>query len=108
MVAIFYQFSTSDLHSYASHGHSPARWNLAVYGTHASISFLCGAFILRGANWARWLFTIAWAFFLALTVAVVVTTKRDISQLALIVLIEGPMLFFLFGRRANHFFTSEY
>ena len=108
-VGIFYRFATTDVPVWISEDHLLlAQWDMAIYGASAAISFICGVFILQGANWARWLFTVKWALFLLLTITDVALTGKDIPALAFLVLVQGTMVVILFLPDANRYFSSDY
>ena len=108
MIGIFYQFSVGEAPIWISHSQFvDAQWNTAIAGLSAAISFLCGVFILEGANWARWVFACKWALLVALVSLTFFPTRQDGFPLAFLILIQGPMVIILFLRRANRFFTTD-
>ena len=60
-----------------------------------------GAFLLRGANWARWLLVAWMAFHVGLSV------MHDLTQLLVHVAFFVPILFFLFRPQVGGFFREE-
>ena len=64
-------------------------------------SIVAGLFMLRGHNWARWLL-VAWIAF-----HIVISALHSVLQLLIHVVIFGVILFFLFRRPANTYFSHK-
>jgi hypothetical protein len=65
------------------------------------LAILCGIFMLRGGNWARWL-AIAWLVF-----HVGVSAFGSVHQLIVHGLLLAVIAFFLFQRSASQFFRAS-
>jgi hypothetical protein len=62
------------------------------------LAIVCGAFLLRGANWARWL-SVAWIGF-----HVILSALHSMSESAMHGLLFAIILFSLFHRQATAYF----
>ncbi len=96
MTEIFYAFATIDPPADTpQHAVLARNIDFGIFEASAFLSFLCGAFILRGANWARWLFTAKWIIFLGINFLHVVGGGHLLSFGAIVV--YGIMIFFSSG-----------
>ncbi len=64
------------------------------------LALVAGVYILRAANWARWL-AIAWIAF-----HVVLSAFHSLSQLVVHALLCAVFAYFLFRPRANEYFSA--
>jgi xanthosine utilization system XapX-like protein len=64
------------------------------------LAILCGAFMLRGQNWARWL-ALAWIAF-----HVILSAFRALPELAMHTLLFAVIAWFLFRPEARRYFRS--
>ena len=64
------------------------------------VAILCGACMLRGRNWARWL-ALAWIAF-----HVVLSAFHTLPELAIHSLFLAILVYFLFRRPATHYFRA--
>jgi hypothetical protein len=64
------------------------------------VAVVCGVFMLRGSNWARWL-AVAWIAF-----HVVLSAFHSMSQLAVHTLLGAAITYFLFRPEATRYFRS--
>jgi hypothetical protein len=65
------------------------------------IAIVAGVFMLRGANWARWL-AIAW-----IAAHVVIAAFHSLQQLLIHCLVFTVFVFFLFRPAANEYFRAR-
>ena len=65
------------------------------------LAIVAGAFMLRGANWARWL-AIVWIGF-----HVVLSAFHSFPSAAFHALLLGVFAYFLFRKQSNAYFTAE-
>ncbi len=65
------------------------------------LQVLCGVFILRGFNWARWLLVV-WIGF-----HIILSALHSPLQLLMHILIFAVVLYFLFRRQASAYFLQN-
>ena len=75
--------------------------DLVVGGVASVICLVCGRYMLKGANWARWLYTVACITLLALDFFMVQDTFYTFAPAAFLYVIT---ILFLFLPKANKFF----
>jgi hypothetical protein len=78
----------------------PIPTQLVIYALGTGISLLAGAYILRGANWARMLWTI-WCIFLVI-LSLFISPDKNLFLPGLI--FQFLIIFFLFLPGANDYF----
>lgn len=76
----------------------PFRYDVVWASLVALIAILCGVYMLRGSNWARWL-ALAWIVF-----HVVLSMFHSWFELAVHSLLCAAVAYFLFRARANRYF----
>jgi len=64
------------------------------------LAILCGVFMLRGSNWARWLLLVWIAYH------VILSAFHSLSELAMHTLLLGVVAYFLFRPRASAYFRG--
>ena len=64
------------------------------------LAILCGVFMFRGRNWARWLLLVWIAFH------VIVSAFHSVSELVMHGLLCAVVAYFLFRRQASAYFRS--
>ena len=87
-------------------GESPQFANVAGVATiiDAIVTFVCGIGILKGANWARWVYAVRYALFLPVDFLLLsATTVRVMPAL----IFETACIVFLFLPETNRFFSRE-
>ena len=65
------------------------------------IAIICGVYMFRGHDWARWL-ALAWMAF-----HVVVSLFHSLFEVVVHSLLLGVLAYFLFRRRTNQFFRNS-
>jgi hypothetical protein len=80
-------------------GH-PFQYNIPWASLVALIAIVCGVYMLRGGNWARWL-ALAWIVF-----HVVLSAFHSPFELAVHSLLCAAVAYFLFRPRANQYFRA--
>jgi hypothetical protein len=65
------------------------------------VAILCGAFMLRGNNWARWLL-LGWIAY-----HIILSAFHSLSGLIVHSLVFGVVAYFLFRRSASDYFSRE-
>jgi hypothetical protein len=73
-----------------------------IIAVNAAITLVCGVFVLKGANWARWLYPIC---FVGVIVFLQITS-HDKFNMVLTMMMQGALILFLFLPRANAYFSS--
>jgi len=81
--------------------HRPFHYDDALVGLVRLLAVVCGAFMLRGNNWARWL-AIAWLVF-----HVCVSAFGSAREVIVHTLLFGVIAFFLFRTDARRFFQAD-
>jgi hypothetical protein len=81
-------------------GRSPFDYGLVAILLIRMVAILAGAFMLRGANWARWLLVVWMAYH------IVLSAFHSITELALHVLIFGVVGYFLFRPPSSAYFQG--
>jgi hypothetical protein len=66
------------------------------------IALLCGVFMLRGCNWARWLLVVWFAYH------VILSAFHSLTQVAVHTLLFGVIAFFLFRPKASAYFRRPH
>jgi hypothetical protein len=80
--------------------HRPLHYDDALVGLVRLLAVVCGVFLLRGNNWARWL-AIAWLVF-----HVGVSAFGSARDVVVHGLLFGVIAYFLLRSEANQFFRS--
>jgi hypothetical protein len=70
----------------------------------AMVSFACGIGILKGGNWARWIYTARCALFIPVDYLLLTTTTHRVVPT---IIFQGACIIFLFKPEANRFFSSS-
>ena len=81
--------------------HSPFDYGLVAISLIRLIAILAGAFMLRGADWARWLLA-GWMAY-----HIVLSAFHSVSEFVMHILIFGIVGYFLFRPRSSVYFRGE-
>lgn len=79
----------------------PFQYNLVWVLVLRLLAIFCGAFILRGSNWARWLLLIWIAYH------VVLSAFHSVSELVMHSVLLAVVAYFLFRPRASAYFRRD-
>jgi hypothetical protein len=80
--------------------HLPFQYDIVWAEITSLVAILCGAYMLRGHNWARWL-ALAWIGF-----HVILSAFHTLTELAIHSLFFGILAFLLFRPASTHFFQG--
>ena len=78
----------------------PFQYDIVWVGVISLIAMVCGVYVLRGHNWARWL-ALAWIAF-----HVILSVFHPLRELAIHSLLLAVLAFFLFRRPATRYFRA--
>jgi hypothetical protein len=105
MLHEFFKFGTFEpgrwTHAYIIH---EMRIEFGVSEVLAGITFLCGVFILKGANWARWLYTV---ISVAIPVADVILLRSHFGGIIFGIAFRFLLIVLLFLTNSNEYFTAR-
>jgi hypothetical protein len=77
---------------------------IGVVVINAFSTFICGTFVLKGANWARWVYPFC---FLSMIIVVQVTSDNKFNM-APTLITQAALTLFLFLPTANDYFRVNY
>lgn len=79
---------------------SPFDYGLVAILLIRLVAILAGAFMLRGANWARWLLVVWMAYH------IVLSAFHSVTELAMHALLFGTVAYFLFRSSSSAYFRE--
>jgi hypothetical protein len=79
--------------------HRPFQYDVVWVCLVRLLAIICGMFMLRGSNWARWLLLVWIAYH------VILSAFHSLFQVAMHTLLLGVVAYFLFRPRASAYFN---
>jgi len=78
--------------------------HFGILGGNAVITSVCGVFVLKGLNWARWLYPIC---FSCMAVYLEITNPGTSFHIVPTLIVQAALVLLLFLPRANEYFAAN-